>query len=270
MKVERNCRNVVFSNQPLVLVLAQLRFSPLAKMEEYIPAIQDTFRKEGFPYYSVKEGFGLEISTEGVKQNKLSQWFFETPDHRTSFLIDTGQVVFQTTAYQNFEHFMGQFLLLTEAVLQITKQDRLGILQRLGLRFINLIRGEDWRVYLKESFQGASSSLLIPDTQLFAQMTMGKVRLPEGKDSTFVLRLHQSKGGDVLPPDLMAFAPMVAKDSQDKSPSTIIDMDHFWEGSLGPGADQDSLATTFYALHDTIIEVFHQSVISEEAVKRWS
>jgi uncharacterized protein (TIGR04255 family) len=44
MTTKRNCRYVPLSKQPLVLVLCQVRFSPVRKMGDYIPAIQEEFR----------------------------------------------------------------------------------------------------------------------------------------------------------------------------------------------------------------------------------
>ena len=45
--MQRKCRYKPLSAQPLVL--CQVRFSPVRQMERYIPAIQDTFRRTGFP-----------------------------------------------------------------------------------------------------------------------------------------------------------------------------------------------------------------------------
>ena len=49
MTTTRNCRYVPLSKQPLVLVLCQVRFSPVRKMADYIPAIQEEFRRHAFP-----------------------------------------------------------------------------------------------------------------------------------------------------------------------------------------------------------------------------
>ena len=47
--LERSCRYVPLANQPLVLVLGQVRFSPVRQIADYIPAIQEEFRRHGFP-----------------------------------------------------------------------------------------------------------------------------------------------------------------------------------------------------------------------------
>ncbi len=47
--LERSCRYVPLANQPLVLVLGQVRFSPVRQIGDYIPAIQEEFRRHGFP-----------------------------------------------------------------------------------------------------------------------------------------------------------------------------------------------------------------------------
>jgi hypothetical protein len=46
-------------------------------------------------------------------------------------------------------------------------------------------------------------------------------------------------------------------------------MDHYWDGSLGPGFDEKRMEELFYRLHDTIIRGFHRSVVSEEGIEKW-
>ena len=47
--MQRTCRYAPLSAQPLILVLCQVRFSPVRQMTRYTPAIQDAFRRAGFP-----------------------------------------------------------------------------------------------------------------------------------------------------------------------------------------------------------------------------
>ena len=47
--MERECRYVPLSQQPLVLVLGQVRFSPIRQMDRYVADIQEEFRQHGFP-----------------------------------------------------------------------------------------------------------------------------------------------------------------------------------------------------------------------------
>ena len=47
--MQRKSRYEPLSAQPLVLVLCQVRFSAVRRMERYIPGIQDAFRRTGLP-----------------------------------------------------------------------------------------------------------------------------------------------------------------------------------------------------------------------------
>ena len=47
--MHRECRYEPPSAHPLVLALCQIRLSPVPQMDQYIPAIQEAFRRRGFP-----------------------------------------------------------------------------------------------------------------------------------------------------------------------------------------------------------------------------
>jgi len=49
----------------------------------------------------------------------------------------------------------------------------------------------------------------------------------------------------------------------------MVDMDHYWVGSMGPNVNITQIEEMFYRLHDTIINGFHNSVISKEGIKKW-
>ena len=61
MAIERTCRNIKLTKQPLALVLIQTRFSPISNLDKYIPGIQDELRRTGFPYLTQKTGMRLDV-----------------------------------------------------------------------------------------------------------------------------------------------------------------------------------------------------------------
>jgi len=65
-KTTRKCRYVPLSKQPLVLVLCQVRFSPVRKMGDYIPGIQEAFRRHAFPIERAGRIQQLTITPAGV------------------------------------------------------------------------------------------------------------------------------------------------------------------------------------------------------------
>jgi len=106
MNSTRKCRTVPLSKQPLALVLIQLRYSPILNLKEYIPVIQDRLRKIGFPLVYSKNMKKLVISSTELKPEDMQQWKFETPDKRSSVIVDQDQALLQTTDYHSFEEFL--------------------------------------------------------------------------------------------------------------------------------------------------------------------
>ena len=50
------------SKAPVFFTLAQMRFNPVLGMEPLLPALQDAFRKQGFPDYEISKMEGIEMS----------------------------------------------------------------------------------------------------------------------------------------------------------------------------------------------------------------
>ena len=143
------------SNQPLVLVLGQVRFSPVRQMSDYIPAIQEEFRRYGFPIERAGKVQQLILGPAGgvpVQVVEEQRWEYRTRDETWSILVMQDCVVLQTTAYGRFEDFADKLRHALGTVLAKTEHDRLGVVQRVGLRYVDVVQpreGEDFRFYLR-------------------------------------------------------------------------------------------------------------------------
>src|SRR3954468_20020972 len=102
---KRNCRYVPLSKNPLVLVLCQVQFSPVRKMGDYIPGIQEAFRRDGFPIERAGKIQQLTITPVGVNAVEQERWDYRTKDEQWSVTVLQDSVVLQTTAYERFEGF---------------------------------------------------------------------------------------------------------------------------------------------------------------------
>jgi hypothetical protein len=68
----------------------------------------------------------------------------------------------------------------------------------------------------------------------------------------------------------MASAPVNRKAVPPDEDIAMVDMDHYWAGSIGPDIHiPQIIEEMFFRLHDTIINGFYNSVISEEGMKKW-
>jgi len=277
MLVERNCPHKPLSKQPLALVLAQVRFSPILTIEEYIPKIQDFLRKNGYPVYSNHQNFILEMPSVGpvdIKQTALTQWRFESPTHDTMVLIDKEQVIFQTSSYTRFEDYIGNFINILKHILQVTEHDKFGVVVRLGLRYVDQIRKQydtdDIDSYLMPELRSINCSEYVDDRKQYSIASVGKTKPASNFEGQLAIRVFRGEQGLDLPPDLMPSAPANRKTVTPDEDIAMVDMDHYWNGSMGPNTNiTQTIEEMFFRLHDTIIYGFHNSVISEEGIKKW-
>jgi len=276
MVINRNCPYKPLSKQPLALVLAQVRFSPILTIEDYIPKIQDFLRKNGYPLYSKQENIALEVLPGGpinVKQNVITQWRFESPTQDTVVLIDKEQVLFQTSIYTRFEDFIRNYTNILQFILQSTEHDKLGVFVRLGLRYIDQIRKQsdtdDIDTYLRRELQGIVCSEYINNRKQYSIATVGSTKPADNLEGQLAIRVFRGEKGLDLPPDLMFSAPVNRKKVTPDEDIAMVDMDHYWIGSMGPDTNITQIEEMFFRMHDTIINGFHNSVISEEGMKKW-
>ncbi len=270
--MQRKCRYEPLTAQPLVLVLCQVRFSPVRQMERYIPAIQEKFRRKGFPIeragkvQQVTFGPGDGAPVQVVEQQR---WDYRNREQTWSFLVMQGSMTLQTTAYTRFEDFAARLQLAVRTVLTESEQHRLGLVHRVGLRYIDVVRpsaGKGFRFYLRPGLHGVPEEVFSPGGHLLHMESRGRTAVG-GYPGTMVVRIVQNNQGFSLPPDLMAAAPRFSPRTMAGELVTLIDMDHYVEGTFDP--DSEWVVARAYELHDHIVETFHDHVVTEEAIKEW-
>jgi uncharacterized protein (TIGR04255 family) len=270
--MERKCRYVPLDKKPLVLVLAQVRFSPILKMGSYIPEIQEEFRRNGFPIDRSGVFPQLVLGPAGGLPFKIEpqqRWEYRTKKQRTSIILSADGLVLQETAYTRFEDFAATLHLALRTVLTKTEHDRLGVVQRIGLRYIDIIvpgPGEDHRAYLRPGLHGVADPVFKPGTNRLHATSVGRT-VVDGHDGTLVIQIQQNDQGQALPPDLVAAAPELDARARPGEVVTLVDMDHYLEDSFEP--DADWVVARSYAMHDQLVEVFHDHVVTEQAIEVW-
>jgi len=249
---------------PLVLVLCQVRFSPILAMADYFPKVQDSLRLKGYP--SVKTDIVQEtlFTPAGLTSMKKSRWRVFNKDLTESIVVTEDFIVFQTTKYTVFENFVQKLAEVMETLASVVKQ--LAI-QRIGLRYIDLIRpraNETWRNYVRPELHGLSNAVLKPDTQLQLQQTVANT-----ERGTLITRLYQNREGQIFPPDLTddsLTANLTPLPDQGEL-LTLIDLDHFC--TVQCDYEPAQLEDIVWQLHDDIDRVFRESVVTPSALKAW-
>ena len=193
--MERKCRYVPLSQQPLALVLGQVRFSPIRQMDRYIPEIQEAFRQHGFP---VERAGKVQQVTLGpsaggpIQVIEQQRWEYRTREETWSVLLTEDGIVLQTTDYDRFEGFADELRHAVQTVLQSTEHDRLGVVQRVGLRYVDVVQPretEDFRDYLRPGLHGTADEVFGAGTHRLHAESTGRtqVRRPGQHD-----RAHRS------------------------------------------------------------------------------
>lgn len=257
------------SKQPLVLVLCQVRFSPVRKMADYIPAIQEEFRRHRFPIERAGKIQQLTITPAGVHAVEQERWEYRTKDEQWSITVLQDSVVLQTTAYEKFEGFAETLEKAVRTVLEKTEQNQFGLVQRVGLRYIDLVQpgeGEDYRVYLRPGFHGVADEVFRPKSHRLHVESVGRTTVGD-VEGTMTVRVSQNDQGFDLPPDLVGGAPKHESRAQPGELVTLVDMDHFIEGKFEP--DPDWVVARAYEMHDHLIETLHDHVVTKKAVEVW-
>lgn len=255
--------------QPLVLVLCQVRFSPVRKMGDYIPAIQEEFRRHRFPIERAGKIQQLTITPAGVHAVEQERWEYRTKDEHWSVTVLQDSVVLQTTAYEKFEGFAEVLEKAVRTVLEKTEQNQFGVVQRVGLRYIDLVQpdeGEDYRVYLRPGFHGVADEVFRAKSNRLHLESVGHTTVGDG-EGTMIVRVSQNDQGFDLPPDLVGGAPKHESRAQAGELVTLVDMDHFIEGKFEP--DPDWVVARAYEMHDQLIETLHEHVVTTKAVELW-
>ncbi len=240
-------------------------------IESYIPAIQEVFRRNGFPLERFMEIPITVIGPTGISQRFQQKWEYKSKDEQWSILVNPDGVVLQTTNYDRFDGYAEKLRLAVDTVLKATDHDRLGVLRRVGIRYVNLIRpqaGEDFRAYVAPGFHGLQEEGVFQANAGRLQCQMVGATRVGARAGTLAVRVTQNDRGEELPPDLLEFAPLRTAVSRAGELLTIVDMDHALEGRFD--CDVDWIVQNVNLLHTHLESVFFEHVVTPHAWEVWS
>lgn len=152
-------------NAPVYFTLAQVRFNPILKLADYLPSIQEGFRRAGFPDYQPQTVFGVKVAIENgqakpPEPQSQQRYHFGDIDKRHSFLLDSASLTLQSTDYGHFELFSTRF---EEALARVHGVVNLDFIERVGLRYLDRIaplqKGESLQQYIAKETLGLADLL---------------------------------------------------------------------------------------------------------------
>src|SRR5262245_28859987 len=247
---------------PLVYVIGQVRISPVIAIDKYIPEIQEQLRHNGFPRFG--KGQMQEIRFEmnaAPKVHTMDRYEFQNKEGTSGIVLATDFIALHTSTYEVYEKFEET---LRVALAIIHRVVSLSLVERLGLRYIDLIRlgaGEKFSDYLQPGLLGLKNAKLGVTKSLSRFEFVGTTEV--GK---LVIRYSQSDNGTFLPADLM---PSPLKHEVEVPPGEVVsflDLDHFSEQSHD--FEVLSVLELLGRLHDNLDRAF-RSAVTETALQKW-
>ncbi|MEZ6115543.1 MAG: TIGR04255 family protein [Pirellulaceae bacterium] len=245
---------------PLILVLAQIRFTPVLKMADYVPDIQDKMRQEGLVRFTPEETQQIVFGPV-VKTNQSTRWVFSNRLQNESVILSNDFFVYQVSRYEVFERYVERLLLLFK---HIRERAGLNFAAQIGLRYVDLVRsGGSYSVddFIAPSLRGLSAVDLGVKTanHQFAIQSQTEI-------GTLFLRSYENTGDQFLPPDLqtqhLAFPAPPANDEDFR----ILDFDHISKEEVD--FEGDGLSDLLWKLHEATKKAFDVATTSD-AMKYW-
>lgn len=263
------------ANAPVYFTLAQVRHNPVLSLDSYIPGIQESLRKAGYPDFqrdmsvvfnlgNLAPAAGGDTKQEQPQQLRIERFMFSNMQRTRGFILDQNSLSFQSTEYDVFESFSGEFLMGLGIVHRAVS---FGFSERVGIRYLDAVvppGGEkELPKFLDLGVLGLASRLGDNVTVLHS-FSETQIRTIVGN---VLSRTIIQNGPLGFPPDLQPIGLQVAERFINVSGvHAIIDTDG--SNETREAFDLDALRGKLQALHDEIIKVF-QATVTEHALNVW-
>jgi uncharacterized protein (TIGR04255 family) len=257
------------THAPVYFAIVQARFNPILALDSYAPQIQEQFRRNGFP--DAQKGLlatlnlNLAAPVEGtppqVPVAQTARYAFYSMDRTSGFILDQGALSFQTTEYNVFETFSGEFRRGLQAVHDAVE---LSYTDRIGFRYLDAVfpkENETLADYLDPSVLGLTEKLGPNVVYSFSETNL---RIG---NTNVVARVIIQDGQVGFPPDLLPNTLHVPdRFSSLRGLHAILDTDGYFERR--EAFSTDLVAGHLSTIHDEISKAFHATV-TPTALRTW-
>jgi uncharacterized protein (TIGR04255 family) len=259
--MKRSLPALHLSKSPLVYVVTQVRFSAVMSVEKFVPEIQEKFRHKGFPRFlrSQVPEFAFAQVDSAPKVTFIDRFEFQNREASLGIVLTYNNFAVHTNDYKTYEDFEKS---IATAIDVINSAMNLSIVERIGLRYVDLIRlkkGETWKEYLQEGLLGLDPEKVGVKSWMAKFESLGVTDV--GK---LMIRCAQTQ--QALPPDLQTPTLKYSITLKPGEVATLLDTDHFSEESTD--FKPSTVLTKIGDLHDHIDKAFRNSVTSN-ALKSW-
>jgi uncharacterized protein (TIGR04255 family) len=245
---------------PLIYVVAQVRFSAVVAIEKYVPEIQEQLRRKGFPRFVRGQVHEIALQADGAPKFSATERFeFQDKEASLGIVLQSNSISVHTNAYSNYEIFEEH---IKTALFAVHRVVNISLAERIGLRYVNLIRlslGEKWADYLHQGLLG-----LEPDSVGVKRWVSGSQFLGETNVGQLAMRCSQSE--QPFPPDLLTSSLKYSMELAKGEIVTILDLDHFLERASD--FKVSAAMATLERLHESLDKVF-TTAVTPRALTKW-
>jgi uncharacterized protein (TIGR04255 family) len=254
------------ARSPLALALVEVRIGTILKMPDFVPAIQDRLRRDGYPGYSESQVQQVLIAGGGPlmgppQVQSSVRWVFLNEQNVTAAVLSSSAIVLETASYETFDDFVDKLTRILDVVREEAGVSRF---ERLGLRYVDIVRPIDGDVladYIAPGVLGIDESSF-GGTDPVSRCEV-RASTPRG---TLVARVTRGFGEVPFPPDLVPLDVISPLLEAANSAVAVLDFDHF---SAEPGPfDDAAVVNGLWGLHDNIDRAF-RAAVTDHAMKRW-
>jgi len=213
------------SNQPLIFVLAEFRFTEIMSMANYVSKIQETLR-HSYPFLEEQHTQEVNITNEGLEINQSPQWALIGKNKLNAIVLDSKRLVFVTSDYQRFEDFQAKCEEVLKVLIEFAKPT---LLTRVGLRYADLIISKSDNMDVCEYVQSSifGNSFLNEIGNVAIQTNETTVETNEG---VMTARSMHGKSNLSTWPDIVNL-PIKLASQNEVSERIILDFDHVWQSN---------------------------------------
>lgn len=259
---------------PVFYVVAQVTHSPILKLDDLIPDLQDRLRKEGFPGYQAQKQLSLQIrpnpdtpNESKVEPTEVTSHVFSTRDRSESFMIGRESFALQTVEYDTIDTFVKTFAKGIRAFQDIVAPDSF---TRIGLRFLDAVTppsNGQLSSYIRKQFLGLQNIL---DDDWKTAYTFSETLLSRGDQQTKV-RVLTRHSELVWPNDLTPTAPTLPERfAAINGVHALLDSDaSFTVGEEGAQEFSENAILERLKVLKTDIRDSFNAVVTEMALKDW-
>lgn len=250
---------------PLVLVLSQVRFSPILEIEKHITSIQGQLKKKGLPLFEEESSQEVTLIQAGsppeIKARR--RWIFTDIARHNSVILSQDFLALETSSYDQFPVFRERF----ESYLNVIAGSlELDAIERVGLRYVDVVRTREGKA-ARDLIRAELRGLQLEDANQGRFTQFGSMSQAVTDFGKLNVRVIHSDEGISLPPDL-AGTKLQIQDLPPKGEAvSILDIDHF--SVVTRSFDVRAILEALDALH-VITDLAFQRVVTPEAIQLWS